>query len=45
MEHVGLRTLIMMLVQNAQYEQILSPCVIAAQVVLLGTLVIAFARA
>jgi len=32
-------------VQNAQYEQILSPCVIAAQVVLLGTLVIAFARA
>ena len=38
----GLRTLIMMLVQNPQYEQILSPCVIAAQAVFLGSLVIAF---
>jgi len=41
-EHAGLRTLIMMLVQNPQYEQILSPCVIAAQAVFLGSLVTAF---
>jgi hypothetical protein len=41
-EHVGLRTLIMMLVQNPQYKQILSPCVIAAQAVFFGSLVIAF---
>ena len=42
MEHAGLRTLVMMLVQKPQYEQIFSPCVIDAQTVFLGSLVIAF---
>jgi len=41
-EHAGLRTLIMILVQRPQHEQNLSPCIIATQAVFLGILVIAF---
>ncbi len=42
MDHVERRTLIMMLVQNPQYEQNLSPCVIAARVVFPGNLIVVF---